>query len=148
MKKYFFFIVLNLYVFQSFSQDNGFGIGLILGEPTGISAKIWSGNRNAFDAALAWSFVHAGAMYIHVDYIWHNFKLIHVSEGKLPFYYGIGGRLVTGADAILGARVPLGLAYMFEDVPLDTFLEITPILDLIPQTDFTINAALGIRYFF
>jgi hypothetical protein len=31
---------------------------------------------------------------------------------------------------------------------LDFFFELVPILDLAPSTDFGMNAAIGIRYFF
>jgi hypothetical protein len=83
-----------------------------------------------------------------VDYLLHSFRLIDVPEGKLPFYYGIGGRLKTSDKTRLGVRVPLGLAYLFQTAPIDIFLEVVPILDFIPKTDFRINAALGARYYF
>jgi hypothetical protein len=35
------------------AQDHGFGMGIILGEPTGISAKLWTSRDNAFDFAAA-----------------------------------------------------------------------------------------------
>jgi hypothetical protein len=130
------------------AQSSGIGVGLIVGEPTGISGKYWTGNTTAFDAALAWSFVDENAFQIHADYLFHNIRLITISEGKLPFYYGIGARLKTANDIKLGVRVPLGLAYLFQNVPIDIFVEVVPILDLIPKTDFQINAALGARYFF
>ena len=130
------------------AQDRGTGVGIIIGEPTGISAKHWLSSTTAIDGAIAWSFVDEGAFHIHADYLLHSFHLIRIEEGKLPFYYGIGGRLKTSGDARLGVRVPLGLAYIFQTTPIDIFLEIVPILDIIPQTDFRINAALGARYFF
>ena len=140
------FIILFLSVANA--QSKGIGLGLIVGEPTGISFKYWTGSTTAFDAALAWSFIDEGAFHIHGDYIFHNFTLITIPEGKLPFYYGIGARIKTANDTKLGVRVPLGLAYLFNSAPIDIFLEIVPILDLTPKTDFAINAALGTRYYF
>ena len=131
-----------------FAQDNGTGLGIIIGEPTGFSFKYWTSSNSAIDAAIAWSFIDEGAFHIHADYLLHSFRLINVPEGKLPFYYGIGGRLKTSSDTQLGVRVPLGLAYLFQSAPVDIFLEVVPILDFIPKTDFKINAALGARYFF
>ncbi len=148
MRKHITSIILTIICVNGISQGNGLGLGLILGEPTGISAKFWTNTKNSLDAALAWSFVHDGALYLHGDYVWHNFKLIHISQGKLPFYYGIGARLVAGNNAVLGTRIPLGLNYLFHSIPLDTFIEIVPILDLLPATRFWVNAAIGIRYFF
>lgn len=130
------------------AQSNGIGVGLIVGEPTGISGKYWTGSTTAFDAGLAWSFIDENAFQIHADYLFHNIRLITISEGKLPFYYGIGARLKTAHDVQLGVRVPLGLAYLFQNVPIDIFVEVVPILDLIPKTDFQISVALGARYFF
>ena len=142
-------ILFSLFIISSINaQSNGVGVGLIVGEPTGISGKYWTGSTTAFDAALAWSFVDENAFQIHADYLFHNIRLISVSEGKLPFYYGIGARLKTANDIKLGVRVPLGLAYLFQNVPIDIFVEVVPILDVIPKTDFQINAALGARYFF
>lgn len=143
-------IVLTILLFTNNinAQNRGAGLGLIIGEPTGFSFKYWMSSTTAVDAALAWSFVDDGAFHVHADYILHSFDLIRIPEGKMPFYYGIGGRLKTSHDARLGVRVPLGLAYLFQRAPIDIFLEVVPILDLTPKTDFRINAALGARYFF
>ena len=146
--KLFAIFLLLFYVSAANAQSNGIGLGLIVGEPTGISGKIWTGSSTAFDGGLAWSFIDENAFQIHADYLFHNFRLISVSEGKLPFYYGIGARLKTANDVQLGVRVPLGLNYIFQYVPVDIFIEVVPILDLIPKTDFQINAALGARYYF
>lgn len=140
--------LLLLFVSMVKAQSSGPGLGIIVGEPTGISFKYWTSSTTAFDAALAWSFIDEGAFHIHGDYLFHNMRLISVPEGKLPFYYGIGARIKTANDTKLGVRVPLGLAYLFQNAPIDIFLEIVPILDLTPKTDFGINAALGARYFF
>lgn len=150
MNKTKFVLSLSLLLFISTinAQNKGAGLGLIIGEPTGFSFKYWMSSTTAVDAALAWSFVDDGAFHIHADYILHSFDLIRIPEGKMPFYYGIGGRLKTSDDARLGVRVPLGLAYLFQKAPVDIFLEVVPILDLTPKTDFKINAAIGARYFF
>lgn len=150
MKRTKFAMVLFLLVFLSTvkAQSSGVGLGLIVGEPTGVSFKYWTGSTTAIDAALAWSFIDGGAFHIHGDYLFHNMRLISVPEGLLPFYYGIGARIKTANDTKLGVRVPLGLAYLFQSAPVDIFLEIVPILDLTPKTDFAINAALGARYYF
>lgn len=137
-----------IFITQIYSQDRGTGLGIIIGEPTGFSFKHWTSSTTAFDAAIAWSFINEGAFHIHADYLLHSFRLIDVPEGKLPFYYGIGGRLKTSDKTRLGVRVPLGLAYLFQTAPIDIFLEVVPILDFIPKTDFRINAALGARYYF
>jgi hypothetical protein len=150
MKKYLSCLLFVIIISASFtrSQDKDFGLGIILGEPTGVSFKYWTGSNTAFDGAVAWSFVNGGAFHVHADYILHSFNLIHVESGRLPVYYGIGGRIKFLDDAGIGVRVPVGLAYLFDNAPIDIFLEVVPILDLAPKTDFKINAAIGGRYFF
>jgi hypothetical protein len=147
-----FTVLLFVFLFGSLAKVNsqgGFGVGIIIGEPTGLSLKSWLSGRSALDAGIAWSFVGPDAVHVHVDYLWHNFSLIHVSHGKLPLYLGLGGRVRAYHDDVyLGARVPLGIEYIFAENRLDAFLEVVPILNLIPGTDFDINAAIGIRYFF
>ncbi len=130
-----------------FAQKDGVGLGVIVGEPTGISFKRWTGDRNAVDGALAWSFKDPEALHIHADYLWHFMDVIQVDEGQLPLYVGVGGKIRFADDFNLGIRVPFGITYLFEGAPLDVFLEVVPILDLTPATDFDFNAAIGIRYY-
>jgi hypothetical protein len=130
------------------AQDHGFGMGLILGEPTGLSAKLWTSGDNAFDFAAAWSFKGDGHLLLQADYVWHFFNLMPVSSGKLPLYIGIGGRVVLADDPSFGIRIPIGIDYLFADAPIDVFLELVPILDLSPETDFGVGGGIGIRYWF
>jgi len=151
--------VIILAVFLTFSlntisnaqdADKNLGVGFMVGEPTGLTAKSWTGNGNAIDVGVAWSFGRYDAITLQADYLWHNYNLFsEVDEGSLPLYYGIGGRLVLGEnDSYIGARVPIGINYLFEDAPVGLFLEAAPILNLAPSTDFDIDGTLGARFYF
>ena len=131
-----------------YSQSQDFGFGIQAGEPTGLSAKLWTGRENALDFAMAWSFEGRDEMLMQADYVWHSFDVFNVSSGELPLYFGIGGRAVFRDDPLLGLRVPLGIAYMFESAPLDIFAEVAPILNVIPSTDFDMGGGLGVRFWF
>ena len=133
----------------SLSQDRGFGAGILIGEPTGISLKGWLSATTALDAGLAWSFHRETALHVHADYLIHDFGVFHTRE-RIPIYYGIGGRIKTARheDASLGLRVVVGADYMFRDAPVDIFLEVAPVLDLAPATDLEGNAGLGVRFWF
>ncbi|MFH1687401.1 MAG: hypothetical protein ABIE70_07755 [bacterium] len=127
------------------------GLGVIIGEPTGISFKGWLGSKSAIDAAVAWSFEKHARLHIHADYLLHTFNLIPVEKGRLPMYYGIGGRFTfreDDHDDLIGIRFPIGLEYLFDELPLDIFLELVPVLDLAPKTEVDFNGAIGIRYVF
>ncbi|MGM0569025.1 MAG: hypothetical protein ACQESB_07420, partial [Elusimicrobiota bacterium] len=130
------------------ARERNFGLGVIVGDPTGVSAKLWTGQKTAFDAAAEWSADENGISYLHANYLIHSFNLLKVKRGSLPFYYGVGGtvRLVNSEKS--GVRIPLGLAYIFEGGGVDFFVELVPLVILSPDNDFSINSALGLRYFF
>ena len=125
------------------------GLGLILGEPTGLSLKQWVSVRTALGGAAAWSFEDEAAFHVHVDYLLHGPVEAEGEAGRLLYYFGLGGRLKAEEDdSRFGVRVPLGVDYVFAVSPLDIFLEVVPMLDLAPGTDFHVNGGIGIRYFF
>lgn len=134
----------------SLANDSGFGLGVSIGEPTGVSLKIWTKTTTAIQGGLAWSLSGDNDLHLQGDFVRHHFGLIKVSKGRLPLYYGLGARLRSreNRDDDVGIRVPVGLVYLFADVSFDIFVEVVPILDLVPDTDFDLNAALGARYFF
>lgn len=121
-----------------------FGIGLMLGEPSGVSVKSWLGSTTAFDVGAAWSLGEREALHMHADFLGHSwFK----KNEQLAFYYGIGGRIIFDEDAHAGIRAPLGLTYVFESIPFDLFIEAVPILDVTPEVELAGNGAVGIRYY-
>ena len=151
MKKTVLALVIGLFILsfnQLKAQDSGMGLGVIIGEPTGLSFKTWTSENTAIDAAAAWSFVGDGHLHIHADFLRHSFGIFDLNNGQLPLYYGLGAKVVLANETVIGARIPIGLDYMFADAPLDIFFEVVPGLDLTPATDFAINGGLGIRYFF
>lgn len=148
MKKLIFVSIVALFSVGVFAQGSGFGLGAVFGEPTGLSAKLWTSDKTAVDGALAWSFAGSGYMHIHADFLIHSFDLISVSKGKLPLYFGIGAYMNFASDLGLGIRVPLGIAYHFDSAPLDIFAEVAPGLSLLPGTSFDFGGGIGIRYYF
>jgi hypothetical protein len=133
---------------QAQTNSGDFGLGVILGEPTGISAKYYTGGSNALAFGAAWSFGRNANMHLHADYLIHRFDLIEVEKGRLPLYYGIGGRVRFADESTVGIRIPIGLSYYFQNDPLEIFFEVVPILDLTPATNFSGNGGIGLRYYF
>lgn len=126
------------------------GLGMMIGEPTGISFKHWVSYKNAFDAGFAWSFAGRGdELHVHADYLWHTpLRSSDEAVRRTSFYIGVGGRMRFEGDTRVGARVPLGFAHFIKDTPLDVFFEVAPILDIVPETDMSANGGIGLRYFF
>lgn len=155
MKRAALFIIAVLFLISGAGNGNtkDIGLGIIAGEPTGLSVKKWVDGRSAFDGALAWSFVDGASFQMHIDYLRHRYDMTERTNDQLPFYYGVGGRIALaengkkGGDDRIGVRIPIGLAYMFRDEPVDIFIELAPILDIAPKTEFNLNGAVGVRLY-
>jgi len=126
------------------------GLGMILGEPTGVSFKHWVSRKSAIDAGFAWSFAGRGdELHVHADYLWHTpLRSSDPTVRRTSFYIGVGGRMRFEGDTRVGARVPLGFTHFIKDTPLDIFFEVAPIMDIVPETDVSANGGIGLRYFF
>ncbi|MBI1804952.1 MAG: hypothetical protein HY033_12330 [Ignavibacteriae bacterium] len=155
-------LCLFLAVQVSVAQERKFGLGVIIGEPTGVSAKLWTSSTTAFDFGLGWSvggdrignkydgYYDGGSrVHFHMDYLWHAFDAISSTE-RFPLYYGIGGRINTGAgyNSSGAVRGVIGIAWMPHETPIDIFLEVVPSLQFTSSTGFAIDAGIGARYFF
>lgn len=135
--------------------EEPFGLGVILGEPTGLSLKYWLDKEHAIDGAAAWSFSENDSFQLHGDYLIHNYEWLEADE--MPCYYGLGARIKfkdsdgrgrNEHDTLFGIRFPLGITYLFDEIPLDVFAEIVPVLDLAPDADAALNAAIGFHFYF
>jgi len=149
MRIYLFLALMLLFIFSglTFSQSKGFGLGAILGEPTGISAKYWVSQSNAFDFGLAYSFSENSNLHLHSNYLFHINNFNQTKE-NISFYYGPGVRLKFDNGSELGVRFSVGILWIPRETPVDIFIEAAPILDIIPETDFSFNGGVGVRYFF
>jgi hypothetical protein len=139
---------------NSIAQERRFGLGIMVGEPTGLSAKLWTTQTNALDFGLGWSAFdnrhNSGTLvHFHMDYLWHSFDAIRSSE-RFPIYYGIGGRFNGGSgnDGSFAVRGVLGIAWLPRATPIDIFLELVPSFEITPASGFALDASVGIRYFF
>lgn len=141
------------------AEGGPFGLGIILGEPSGLSLKLFIDRRHAFDAAIDYSLVD-DVLYLHADYLLHfsGWAVRGGTPHQFVPYVGIGGKIAVrdrdrhGHDddrsGALGVRVPLGIAWLPGRLPIDIFLEIVPGLFILPETDPDLDAGLGLRYFF
>ena len=150
MHRFLVFTVLAVLLVAGPAGARGLGLGVILGEPTGLSLKIWTAEDRAVDAAVGWSLDSNGWFYFHSDYLFHSSTLKKEIEGGLPYYYGFGARALIkdGDDSRFGVRFPLGLNYFLGDERFDIFVEIAPLLDLVPETKVRISGGIGARFYF
>jgi hypothetical protein len=53
-----------------------------------------------------------------------------------------------GNENQVGIRVPVGLSYLFDNAPLDVFVEIGPAIDVAPSVGGEITGGIGVRFWF
>jgi len=140
--------IIILLIALNLAAHEGMGLGIAVGDPTGITAKYWTSKNTAICGAVGWSFRGEGYLHINGDFIYHNSKLITVEKGELPLYFGLGGRLAFKDETEIGIRIPVGIVYLFPDAPFDAFFELSPYLNLYPRTDMFLSASIGGRFFF
>lgn len=130
--------------------DSGFGV--ILGEPSGLSGKLFLSSRHAFDAGLSFSILD-DAIYLHVDYLLHFPKPLAGLEGGqwLP-YAGVGGQFEIhqrkdDGHATLATRFPIGLAWHPAGSSVDFFVELALGLKVFPATKPVLGGGFGVRLY-
>lgn len=154
MKFRIFFIstLLSILIFSGTNnaQQENTGLGIMLGEPTGISIKHWISENDALNLGLAYSLVTSESKFsFHLDYIKHAGNFFETDE-DIPLYYGFGIRykFIDGIKSNVGARGVIGAVWISKELPIDVFLELAPVFDLIPSTSLGIDIAIGGRYYF
>jgi hypothetical protein len=151
LKNWIVLILVALAVNVSAIERERFGIGVNLGQPTGIAAKYMIDHKHAVDAGIGWELSNENDLHIYADYLFHYYDIFEISKGSLPLYYGTGIRWIYRGDRDnkLGFRIPVGLEYLFEDASWGAFLELVPVLNVTQGTDlFDWEGGVGIRYFF
>ncbi|MBU2575315.1 MAG: hypothetical protein KKH28_14700 [Elusimicrobia bacterium] len=128
------------------AQGGGrFGAGIILGAPTGLSAKYWLDKTRAVDGALGF-----GDLSLHADYLRHGTGLLgQPKSGRLSTYWGVGAKIKDHKDGtVFGLRAVGGAAYEFPKNPAEVFFELAPVLRLSPDSGWDLDAGIGVRYYF
>lgn len=143
-----------LFSMSSEARDRKFGAGIIVGEPTGITAKYYFSEKVAVDAIASWSFLDDAFMLIS-DVEADIFKIKTTARDfELPIYLGAGA--ILGFDrggndngrTMFGVRVPVGISANWTKHHVEVYLEVAPGIKLVPETEFDITGGVGVRYWF
>lgn len=137
------------------SARGPFGLGIVLGEPSGLTAKLFFSRSSAFQLHVGYGFgPHGyGRLVVTGDYLFHFMGALPPIRraGRLVPYVGIGGRLGIRdnehGNALLGVRVPLGMSF-FLNAPLEIFAEVAIGIGIIPETVGIVDGGLGARFYF
>lgn len=135
-----------------------FGAGFILGEPTGLSAKLFLARQHALQSHLGFAFAKRNRISTTLDYLFHLHDVIPPfgRAGNLSPYFGVGGILSfrthnknsDARDANIGLRFPVGASFALRAVPIEIYLEVAPGVSFINEAFFTVDGGTGARYYF
>lgn len=147
---------------RRFDANKTFGLGLELGAPSGLNGKYFLSSDRALDFGLGSIYGYRSRYGFHIygDYLFHPVSLASAEPFELPLYIGLGVRLWEFEDRdidddafAIGFRVPVGIAFDFNNAPLDIFIQIVPVLDFFSgytrrSVYIDLDASFGIRYWF
>jgi hypothetical protein len=151
--------------------SEGFGLGLFLGQPSGLTLAGNFGGGHMVQGYVAFELVYRDSFILMADYIWH--PNIIVSNATLDLSWHFGGGVVIGTwlhdyyydcarwdrnhcvewehgtRVMFGLRMPFGLDLFFHPVPLELYFEIAPGIEFFPVLpDLIIFGGIGLRYWF
>ena len=149
-------ILIVLLIIPAFLSSQRLGLGVIAGSPTGLSLKYLLSGNSALSAHAGWSFIGDKGVHITGDYQ-HLFPMvIKTAEGTsisdLTPYIAAGGRFRFkekedgDTEFHLGLRIGGGAEYSIARFGI--FLEVVPVVDLIPETAFDIEGGIGFLFYF
>ena len=119
------------------------GVGVVLGEPIGGTAKLWLDDRLAADVGAGLS---DGNGSFWADALWHDWTLLpQPANGRLGLYLGAGPQVRTGDDARFGIRTIVGASYRPTGHPLEVFAEAGPLFRLTQGGQVDAVGGVGVR---
>jgi hypothetical protein len=144
-------------------KGRSFGFGLSLGEPTALTLRFWESKSNSWDAAIGVS--HLGNPHLHADYLWHfndvfNSRIVSLYAG-VGAVVGLGEKNKWGwyddkhdrwwhdddNDLVVAAKGVFGVNFIPRNTALDIFIEVDPVLGVVPGFGFDFQPAVGIRFY-
>lgn len=152
---------------EKYTANGNFGLGLELGSPSGLNGKYFLSDDRALNFGIGWIYDryyydNRDGVHLYLDYMFHPFLLTKNATFQLPFFIGIGGRLWDFDDRVgrvddngyaLGVRCPIGLAFDFNKIPMDIFVQLTFVADIFFDYNGDrfgphIEGSFGVRYWF
>jgi hypothetical protein len=126
--------------------DGALGLGGQIGSPSGLTLKKYNATGPSYDFLAAWDLGDLFFLNGHAQFH-QNLRAENV-ERDLEWFFGpgvfIGG---DDDDAVLGISGRVGLALMI-DPRFEVYVQATPRLSVIPDTDGDVGGGLGMRYYF
>lgn len=142
-------ISLVLHIQSQAADQKKFGIGVILGAPTGLSLKYWTNSSVAIQGAVGGG---PGGLVVGADYIEH---VEAFTNRSFTFYYGPGvfmgetwgGPKVARSDVGIGVKGVFGVNYIKPNQPFEFSIELGPALLLVPTVGMGVELGVSFRFY-
>ncbi|MGE0547333.1 MAG: hypothetical protein AB7O24_08910 [Kofleriaceae bacterium] len=124
------------------------GLGLFIGDPSGIDLKLDLGRRSALDILLGWNTFREGRSgYGHVTYLY----TLAAGRGRsvvVPLRLGIGGAVYGFRnDVDAGVRAPFQVGLRFRRTPIEIYGEVALFVTFLDDW-WDVQGGLGLRFYF
>ncbi len=133
------------------ARADAIGLGLFIGEPTGLDIKIDLKRRSALDIVLGATSVRASRVsYGHLTYL---YTLAVVSSGSVvvPLRLGLGAAVygvTEDNDTGFAGRVPFEIGIRPRGSRLEIYGEVALLLQLAPDIATGLDGGAGLRIYF
>lgn len=125
------------------------GLGGMIGNPSGLSLKVYGTDPASFTA---YDFLLAYDLDRFFFFSLHGLYERPLPDSPLNYFLGPGALLGVregsshANEMVLGLSANLGINFFTER--FEVFLQVTPRLHLIPETEGDIGGGIGLRYYF
>lgn len=127
------------------------GLGGQVGDPSGVTVKVYNPGTLSYDFLAAWDLNNFFFLNMHGLY---ERPLELENTSGLEYFFGPGGFIgfrdrpagrdddvVFGISGRLGVNIPLEDRFEF-------YVQVTPRINLVPDTEGDLGGGLGVRYYF
>jgi hypothetical protein len=130
---------------QTSQPPGNVGIGGQIGSPSGITVKWYDGPGRAYDLLGAWDLN---------DFFFLNLHMLFerpLTDSPLNLFYGPGAYIGVQErrrenEVVVGISGNFGLNFFTER--FEVFLQLTPRLNVVPDTHGRLGGGVGLRYYF
>ena len=134
-------------------QGGSFGLGVTMGTPTGITARLWFSRDSAIQFSGGGNLGQQGSLTGSMDYIT---ALEHLSEDEgnyfITTYAGVG----VGFDSLFetnstrmsfGPRLVGGALVTLPTLPIDIFIQVSPTIFVVENLSWSMGGQIGAHYY-
>jgi len=153
-----FFLFLTFLIATSSIAYAKIGVGIQVGDPTGLTAKYFTKRTRAFNLGVSYSFTEFIVVYLDHQWVFWGSLRKHGKELRNlhPYLgFGVGATFATEADPDAGdskatgfVRIPFGVEWRNYSPDIGIFAELAPGINVAPKIFGILQGGVGIRFYF